>query len=78
MGTRGRNAEKKVAAVLKLKLHNAKKLFTRAKALRALSEGADPSETVTDATGKTIGLYLDHANKHVRAREQHLLSKSET
>lgn len=56
-------AVSKVKQIEQLKLKQAKKAFTRAKALRALMNGADPNEA----------RFVKHANFHVRNKSWKLL-----
>ena len=46
------------------------KFYTRAKAERLLTAGADPTETFNDEKGAAKGRFTDHPNKHVRAKAE--------
>ena len=67
MGLRGRSAEKKIHHNLQTKIREDNKRFSRAKAEKKLSGGADPA-TTTESGGKVIRIFLDHTNYHVRAK----------
>ncbi len=62
MGIRGRNGEKSVLIKYKQSLSQAKKKFTRNKAEKALTVGADPTEE----------RFVGHINYHIRVRAWHL------
>lgn len=68
MGQRNRHGQKVIAHTKKVKMVAAMKEFTRMDAEKALANGADPAEQVTNKDGKKAGRFTEHPNYHVRAK----------
>jgi hypothetical protein len=76
MGNRRRAGESVAAKKLQSELRANDNRFSRARAERALRNGADPATTYTDDKGAEHGLFTEHQNKHVKALAQKLIAKS--
>lgn len=62
MGARGRAGGRAKLKAIRVKVRLVSKAFTRMRAERALSKGADPTEA----------RFVDHKNKHVVAKAERL------